>query len=375
MHFPREQLAKRLSNQVLSPGLTSIFLAAPRRTGKSTFVREDLRPLLEQKNAIVVYADLWENKSIDPSEVIAKAILRALEENSATSKWFSGIDNVNLTIAGVGIGVQKAEKTVDLSLTEALVALSDKTQRKIVLIIDEVQHSLVSVAGENALFALKAARDEVNSSKHHGMTIIGTGSNQDKLASLRNSKDQAFYLTPLIKLPFLERDYTSWVAKNSGLGLDEGTVWNAFEKTGYKPEIIQGVLRQMQLDFNLTGDLSEVFEEEVAKTVRQDRAHQEKKINELPVSQWSALVFLAQNNGQRGLFEKAAWEECDKLARSRGEDIKFNSAKMQSALVALQEKKFVWNEKRGTYHIEDDQVIEIINEFPTIRATKSPKVK
>lgn len=46
--FHRPQLAERIAKQVLTVAVGSaassgVFLAAPRRTGKSTFVREDLR--------------------------------------------------------------------------------------------------------------------------------------------------------------------------------------------------------------------------------------------------------------------------------------------------------------------------------------------
>ncbi len=83
-----------------------------------------------------------------------------------------------------------------VSLTAALAALSDETGQLIVLIIDEPQHAIASAAGADALFALKAARDELNSSAHQGLRIVATGSNQDKLAMLRNSKDQAFFGAP-----------------------------------------------------------------------------------------------------------------------------------------------------------------------------------
>lgn len=69
--FYRPQLAASLAQNILHVAPTSasssgLFLAAPRRTGKSTFLREDLRPQLEGQGALVVYADLWENRKADP---------------------------------------------------------------------------------------------------------------------------------------------------------------------------------------------------------------------------------------------------------------------------------------------------------------------
>src|SRR5476649_2187436 len=81
--FHRPKLALQIASQMLAAGIggaasSGIFLAAPRRTGKSTFVREDLRPAFEQAGALVVYADLWANPTADPGEVIVAAIRASL---------------------------------------------------------------------------------------------------------------------------------------------------------------------------------------------------------------------------------------------------------------------------------------------------------
>ena len=102
----------------------------------------------------------------------------------------SGMDKVNL--GGVSFSLDRIGLGDGISLSSALAALSDETRKTIVLVIDEAQHAITTDDGNDALFALKAARDELNSSHHHGLRVVATGSNQDKLAMLRNSKDQAF---------------------------------------------------------------------------------------------------------------------------------------------------------------------------------------
>ena len=77
--FHRPELAQRNAAQVLtlavgSASSSGVFLAAPRRTGKSTFVREDLRPAFERPDAFFVYADLWADPTADPGEIIVAAI-------------------------------------------------------------------------------------------------------------------------------------------------------------------------------------------------------------------------------------------------------------------------------------------------------------
>lgn len=45
----------------------------------------------------------------------------------------------------------------------------------IVLIIDEAQHAITTEAGVATMFALKAARDELNSSRHSIRGVTGDG--------------------------------------------------------------------------------------------------------------------------------------------------------------------------------------------------------
>jgi hypothetical protein len=111
----------------------------------------------------------------------------------------AGLDKVAL--GGLTFDVSKVGLGTGVILSAALAALSDQLKRTIVLVIDEAQHAVTTPGGNDALFALKAARDEVNSSHHHGLRIVATGSNQAKLAPLRASKDQAFFKAVLQPFP------------------------------------------------------------------------------------------------------------------------------------------------------------------------------
>ena len=67
--FHRPGLAARIAGQVLHVSPTSasssgVFLAAPRRTGKTTFMREDLAPALSEKGALVCSGQVIPDTSI-----------------------------------------------------------------------------------------------------------------------------------------------------------------------------------------------------------------------------------------------------------------------------------------------------------------------
>ena len=64
--FHRPALAGQLADALLGKSpfdyRSGLFLAAPRRTGKSTFLRLDLVPELERRGLATLYADLWSDR-------------------------------------------------------------------------------------------------------------------------------------------------------------------------------------------------------------------------------------------------------------------------------------------------------------------------
>jgi transposase len=75
--FHRPELATALADQALDTSLVTsggMFLAAPRRTGQSTLVRQDLVPKFERRNLNAIYVDLWIDKTVNPAIHIANAI-------------------------------------------------------------------------------------------------------------------------------------------------------------------------------------------------------------------------------------------------------------------------------------------------------------
>jgi hypothetical protein len=78
------------------------------------------------------------------------------------------------------------------------------------------------------------------SSAHHGLRVVCTGSNRDKLAMLRNSKDQAFFGAPMVNFPLLAKDYVEWFCDQADMAfdLDPEQVWPLFIEAGHRPELL-----------------------------------------------------------------------------------------------------------------------------------------
>lgn len=133
--FHRPELAHYFVDYLKSPDSSSgLFLAAPRRTGKTTFIKEDLLPLLRDQGATVIYADLWEDRAINPSIVVVNAIRQALlasegliikaAKSSGVTKFKLGGFELDLS----GIGTQDGD-----SIAKTLAGFAAITKKPIVI--------------------------------------------------------------------------------------------------------------------------------------------------------------------------------------------------------------------------------------------------
>ena len=369
--FHRTKLAQDIAGKLLQAPVTSasgsgLFLAAPRRTGKSTFLREDLRPALEAMGALVIYVDLWEDRSADPGDVIVTAIRSALSKRDGVLKRLarsSGLEKV--AVGGVAFSLDKVGLSKGVSLTTALSALSDETRQLIVMILDETQHAITSTAGADALFALKAARDELNSSAHHGLRIVATGSNRDKLAMLRNSKDQAFFGAPLIAFPPLGEDYVAWFVSKLPFAaeLEADRVYAWFVEAGHRPEIIGAAVDALTFDLAVRkGQYAKKFRALVREQLKASNDEALRVVHSLTPLQSAVLRVMVTAGSAFAPFEaqtmaryRATLAAIDPLAQ-----VEPDPSNVQQALAALQEKALVWRAARGVYALEDTLLAELM---------------
>ncbi|MGA3682548.1 ATP-binding protein [Pseudomonas graminis] len=370
--YHRPELAARLSKLIIQVSVGSlassgVFLAAPRRTGKSTFAREDLRPALEKAGAIVLYADLWQDLTKDPGLVIVEAIREAVGRNDGFITRLakaSGIDKV--AVGGLNFSLDKIGLGKDIDLTTALVALSDESQKLIVLMIDEAQHAITTEAGVAALFALKAARDELNSSRHHGLRIVCTGSNRDKLAMLRNSKDQAFFGASMVPFPTLDQNYIDWLCANIDLPspLDPAEVFQLFKESGYRPELLGAAADAIRFDFFIDPEnVRERFAELVRAQADELNANLKKVIHSLTPIQSAVIRVMGSMGDNFAPFEAptmALYATAMKQAGIPESDIKVEVPGVQQALIALQEKNLVWKASRGVYAVDEHVIVDLL---------------
>ncbi len=364
-----EQLSARiLSEAVLSPVRSGLFLAAPRRTGKSTFLREDLIPALEKKGAAVLYVDLWADKTLDPGQAIVGLVRAALgEQDGRLLNLFKKVGLDKVAVAGLNFDVEKVGLGTGVTLSAALASLSDRLKCPIVLVIDEAQQAATTAGGNDALFALKAARDELNSSAHFGLRIVATGSSRAKLAVLRASKDQAFYKAAMSAFPPLGLDFVEWFVANAGSAfpLDIQRTFQMFERTGNRPEVLVQALGDLE-DVDsaplTSATIDDRFQSAVVKATEDADEAMLKIVRTLTPLQGAVLRVLAKQADEYAPYAAASLAQYTtelKLLDAKS-TVNVDVPNVQSALESLQGKALVWRAAHGEYALEEQSLADLM---------------
>lgn len=365
IHFSRKGLARELvaalrGETVFGDAHNGLFLAAPRRTGKSTFLQADLRPALEAVGVVVIYVDLWADQRRDPGALIADAIARALTPRLGTvsrAVKAAGLDSV--TIAGaLKIDVGKIGSIDGVTLPDALRALHETAKAPVALIVDEAQHALTSEAGEATMSALKSARDQLNRPGDVNLMLVMSGSDRDKLLRLVNTNGAPFYGSQISRMPPLGQDFIDHVSRliteqRPDLApVDVATLLQAFEGFGHRPQFFMEALGQTLSP--LSGLHGVRFEQAVLQAAKERQQADEAQME----SEYLAL---------RPLEQAVLWRMLEQGPRFRpydGEALRFYrervagriSAQMaQRALESLRERNpaLVWKSARGEYAVDD----------------------
>lgn len=361
--FPRTALAQELvtalqGKMLLGDAHNGLFLAAPRRTGKSTFLQGDLRPALEAAGVVVVYVDLWADTRRDPGGLIAEAITRALEPQLglvARTARKAGLEK--LKVGGLEVDTSKIGKVDGLTLTEALRLLHESARKPVALIIDEAQHALTSEAGEASMTALKSARDQLNQPDTVNLMLVMSGSDRDKLLRLVNTAGAPFYGSQIQRMPHLGLDFIAHVARlietqRPDLNpVDQKALQNAFEVFGFRPQFFMAALGQVLSPLAaLTGRFEVALLEAAQQQQVQDEAQMESDYLGLKPTEQAVLWRMLEQGPRYRPYDAEALKFYGDKAHHP-----VSVAQAQKALESLRQRMpaLVWKSARGEYAVED----------------------
>lgn len=366
VRFPRSELAAALVREITAPSpltdaANGVFLAAPRRTGKSTFLQHDLSPALSAAGTVVVYVDLWADRRRDPTRLIAEAIARALEphlgliQRAAKS---ARLESVNVAGA-VKIDLSRIGQADGLTLTDALRELRDRSGKKVALIIDEAQHALTSPEGAATMAALKSARDQMNAPGHATLFLVMSGSDRDKLLRLVATNGAPFFGSHVTRMPLLGADFIAHLAQlieaeqPARAPVDRAMLLEAFAYYGHRPQfLLQSLTQALSPLAGLPQD--QRFERAVLEAALIQRSDDESAM----ASEFLALRPLEQAVLWRMLETAEHYRPYDAAALRFYSDRvgqRVTAQQAQASLEALRDREapLVWRSARGEYALEN----------------------
>lgn len=332
-HFPRKALAEQVM-QMFDIGLSSaLTFFAPRRMGKTEFLRKDVLPNAQNNKWNVHYFSFLDVGS-QAQTLYANALLEfALEVGALKSHadWVSRI-----TKFGGQAGLFKAEvalspkEETDFNIQMLIKILG--AHKKTILLLDEVQILSNNPANEQFLASLRTALD----TNKETIKTIFTGSSQEGLRRMfSQAKAPFFHFGQNLDLPDLDQAFTDHLSdvyhRATQRKLDKKVLWEAFQSMGHVPQLVRSLVERLALNPDLSIQEAQDY---LLADLHNHRSY---------VEIWSLLSRLEQllvseiAQGGESLFGKATRE---KLALGLGVET-LNVSSVQSALRVLERKGLI----------------------------------
>jgi len=364
IYHRRPEMARQLADELLGKYLLSdapngLFLAAPRRTGKSSFLQFELKPELENRDCLVVYVDFWSQPDRDPVELLAETLKYEIQKTKGLPERLAAALS-SLKVGTVELDLSNLGRPQGHSIAHVLGHLGTAANRPIVVILDEAQHTLTTKAGDAAMFALKSARDQLNTPDGHQLLLVFSGSDRDKLLRLVNSGRAPFYGSTIRHLPELDRGFAAQQAEAMGkvyewlAPVNVDALFEAFKIVGRRPqffrEVVDAVVKRPATN-------AAQAQEDILRGAREFQRNEARERLQL----YLGLPLLEQFVLWRMLEQGTSFRPYDADAKDfygnlLGEEV--STQRVQAAIKSLREREppIVWKSSRGEYAIDDAQM-------------------
>ena len=251
-YFPRPVLLEAVLKIYISGLKQAVTLFAPRRQGKTLFVKHELMPAGEEAGWQVIYLDLWARRG-KPESALVEGLEAALER--ITGKPFH-VTEVTTKAKPPGMEVEakaqrveaaKPEPVLENRLAAALDRLVGLSKGITLLVLDEFQ-ALAKADRADFVAAFRTALQ-----KHQGrLLVFYTGSSREALNEMfRRQKAPLFESAYSLTLPDLERDFVidraEFLRERTGLEVDADTLDAAFVRLGRSPEYLNAIILNLMI--------------------------------------------------------------------------------------------------------------------------------
>lgn len=251
-YFPRPTLLQGVLRIYLSGLQQAVTLFAPRRQGKTLFVKNELIPAGTEAGWHVVYLDLWARRS-EPELALVEG-LEAELEHTAGKRFKVTKLTAKAKPPGAEVGAEAepasvaAEPVLENRLAAVLDALVDLSpSQPTLLVLDEFQ-ALANAGSTDFVAAFRTALQ-----KHQGkLLVFYTGSSREALNTMfRRQKAPLFESAFPLTLPDLERDFVvdraEFLRERTFLVVDVDALDAVFERLGRSPEYLNAIIINLMI--------------------------------------------------------------------------------------------------------------------------------
>ena len=261
-HFARRDFTGRVLTLLVDGPGQALTLFAPRRTGKTEFLLQDLAPLAGERGHRVIYASFWQ-APLSPLAVLLHAVETSLERDTFADRVrrsaLALAPTLKLSAPGSGVAAE-----IDLTALrgrppdELLLHLDDLLDRvsrrgpATILLLDEVQELARGRANAPLVAALRTSLDR----RSARLRTVFTGSSREGLAAMFSARQAPFFhfATP-IDLPTLGDAFVdhmlSAFRRVSGRRLPRSALLAAFERLHANPHYFRLLLDTLLHDPDL----------------------------------------------------------------------------------------------------------------------------
>lgn len=345
-HYARKKLAEQVIGMFGSGLSSALVFFAPRRMGKTEFLRKDIMPLAESlgwKAFYFSFLDVGAEPAIEFSQALAEFIEK-ITILTKTRSLLRRVSKVSGEAGSIKAGVEFVPPSQEQRNIKTLIAqLAEKN--KVLLLMDEVQTLAQNSSNTQFIAALRTALDIHKDT----IKVIFTGSSQEGLRRMfSQAKAPFFHFGQNLPFPELDKKFTDHLAevfaKVSARELDREVLWATFNEMQRVPQLARSLVERLVLNPEL--DLAEA-KNQLLSEVFKGRAFADSWEG---CSVLERLMLREISQGNTNLFSVAVR---NKLAKMLGiQSLAVSS--VQSAIRTLQRKNIIGRfPERGGYFIED----------------------
>ncbi|MGD1524154.1 hypothetical protein [Vibrio owensii] len=364
-HYPRKSFADFILDGMTNQLLDRVTIFAPRKRGKTEFIRKDVIPACHEREILPVYIDFWKIKD-DPAAAFIHGVEEAIESNQG---WFKGLLSkfkmggkleLKPTSASASVTVEASESKVGSESLLNAFRLLEKCDKPVLLLLDEVQHLATKESFSDFTSSLRSFM--VNGDDKHIKGIF-TGSSQSGLTRLFNDSKAPFYnSSQTLAFKELDIDFVTFELQNfskasGGATLDANEALEVFKKQGRAPGRFVDLLKTMVL--NAVHDLEEgvkKFDRELAIAANESYIE---LVSELKPLDLTLLRLIAMGENSKFYTEQG---KAKIVALASTENIPTSRTSISNSITRLSNDGIIFSIKHGTWQLEDPALRDFLIE-------------